>query len=363
MLTLLEEPQLLRVHKNLKQQEKMRINPHKPTIKDIARDLNVSVSTVSRALRGMPDVNPQTMKDILRHAEKIDYQPNMAALSLVKKQTQTIGIIVPNMDYFFATAIRGIDEAALEAGYTVMICQSNESYGREVVNTKRLMLSSVDGLIVSLSSETNNVDHFRRVIQKDIPIVFFDRTSTDLNASGVVLDNAHGAEQAVTHLIEQGCTRIALLGSHEHMSISSLRENGYREALKKEGLTIDDSLIFHCDFDQESAYRATVQLLGKRNPPDAIFAVSDRMALGAFLAVKEKGLRIPEDVAIVGFNDEPIMSLLTPKLSSVAQPAFEMGRRAARLFIEHIHAEVKTDVETIVLKPQLMIRESSLKKQ
>lgn len=338
----------------------MNTRPHKPTIKDIAKDLNVSVSTVSRALRGMPDVNPQTLKAILNHAEKIDYQPNMAALSLVKKQSQTIGIIVPNMDYFFATAIRGIDEAALEAGYTIMICQSNESYGREVVNTKRLMASSVDGLIVSLSSETNNIDHFRRVLQKDIPIVFFDRTSTDLNASGVVLDNAYGAEQAVTHLIEQGCQRIALLGSHEFMSISKLRENGYRTALKKEGLKIDESLIFHCDFNQESAYQATVQLLGKRNPPDAIFAVSDRLALGAFVAIKDKGLRIPQDVAIVGFNDEPVMSLLTPKISSVAQPAFEMGRRAARLFIEHIHAEGSPEIETIILKPQLMVRESSL---
>jgi DNA-binding LacI/PurR family transcriptional regulator len=340
----------------------MNIRPHKPTIKDIARDLNVSVSTVSRALRGMPDVNPQTLKLVLRHAEKLDYQPNMAALSLVKKQTHTIGVIVPNLDYFCSTAIRGIDEAALEAGYTVMICQSNESYGREVVNTQRLMSSSVDGLIVSLSNETNNVDHFKRLLQKEIPILFFDRTHADLNASNVVLDNAFGGEQAVQHLIEQGCRRIVLLRSHATVSVSTLRENGYRTAHQKAGLTVDESLIIHCDFKQEAAYRATMQLLN-RTRPDAIFTVSDRLALGAMVALKEKGLRIPEDVAIVGFNDEPIMSLMTPKLSSVAQPAFEMGRRTARLFIEHIHAEGKPDVETIVLKPQLMIRESSLKKK
>jgi DNA-binding LacI/PurR family transcriptional regulator len=314
----------------------MNTRPHKPTIKDIARDLNVSVSTVSRALRGMPDVNPQTLKMVLRHAEKVDYQPNMAALSLVKKQTHTIGVIVPNLDYFCSTAIRGIDEAALEAGYTVMICQSNESYGREV-------------------------DHFKRLLQKEIPIVFFDRTHVDLNASNVVLDNAYGGEQAVQHLIEQGCKKIALLRSHATVSVSSLRENGYRAAHQNAGLAVDESLIVHCDFNQESAYRATQQLL-TRSLPDAIFTVSDRLALGAMLALKERGLRIPEDVAIVGFNDEPIMSLMTPKLSSVAQPAFEMGRRATRLFIEQIHAEGKPDVETIVLKPQLMIRESSLRK-
>lgn len=340
----------------------MNMRPHKPTIKDIARDLNVSVSTVSRALRGMPDVNSQTLKAILAYAEKIDYQPNMAALSLVKKQTHTIGVIVPNMDYFCATAIRGIDEAALEAGYTVMTCQSNESYGREVVNTQRLMASSVDGLIVSLSNETNNVDHFKRLLQKEIPIVFFDRTHADLDASNVVLDNTYGGEQAVGHLIQQGCRNIALIRSHASISISTMREKGYRLAHQAAGLTVDESLIIHSDFNQDAAYRHTLRLLENPNKrPDAIFAVSDRLALGAFSALKDKGLRIPEDIALVGFNDEPIMNMMTPRLSSVFQPAFEMGRRAARLFIEQIHAEDKLEVETIVLKPQLMVRESSLK--
>jgi DNA-binding LacI/PurR family transcriptional regulator len=341
----------------------MNTRPNKPTIKDIARDLDISVSTVSRALRGMPDVNPQTLKAVLRHAEKIEYQPNMAAQSLVKKQTHMIGVIVPNLDYFCSNAIRGIDEAALEAGYTVMICQSNESYGREVVNTQRLMSSSVDGLIVSLSHETNNVDHFKRLLQKEMPIVFFDRTHADLNASNVVLDNAFGGEQAVEHLIEQGCRRIVLLRSHASMSISTLRESGYRAAHQKAGLAVDETLILHSDFKQEAAYQAVMRVLDNpKNRPDAIFTISDRLAVGAFLAIRDKGLRIPEDIALVGFNDEPMMSLMTPSVSSVFQPAFEMGRRAARLFIEHIHAEGKPDVETIVLKPQLVVRESSLKK-
>jgi DNA-binding LacI/PurR family transcriptional regulator len=256
----------------------------------------------------------------------------MAALSLVKKQTHTIGVIVPNMDYFCATAIRGIDEAALEAGYTVMTCQSNESYGREVVNAQRLMASSVDGLIVSLSNETNNVDHFKRILQKEIPIVFFDRTHADLDASNVVLDNAFGGEQAVTHLIEQGCRKIVLLRSHASISISTMREKGYRLAHQKAGLAVDETLIIHSDFNQDAAYRHTIQLLDNpKTRPDAIFTVSDRLALGAYLALKDKGLRIPEDVALVGFNDEPIMNMMTPKLSSVFQPAFEMGRRAARI--------------------------------
>ena len=242
-----------------------------------------------------------------------------------------------------------------------MICQSNESYGREVVNTQRLMSSSVDGLIVSLSNETNNVDHFKRLLQREIPIMFFDRTHADLDTSNVVLDNAFGGEEATRHLIEQGCRRIALIRSHATVSISSLRESGYRAAHQKAGLDVDESLIIQCDFKQEAAYQATVQLLN-RTQPDAIFTVSDRLALGAIVALRERGLRIPEDVAIVGFNDEPIMGLMTPSLSSVFQPAFEMGRRVARLFIEHIHAEEKPTTETIIMRPQLMIRESSLKK-
>ena len=192
-------------------------------------------------------------------------------MSLVKKQTHTIGVIVPNMDYFCATAVRGIDEAALEAGYTVMICQSNESYGREVVNTQRLMASSVDGLIVSLSHETNNIDHFKRLLQKEIPIVFFDRTNSDLNASNVVLDNAFGGEQAVTHLIEQGCRRIALLRSLSTISVGTFRENGYRAAHQKAALKVDESLIIHTDFNQNAAYSAMMRLLeNPKNRPDAI---------------------------------------------------------------------------------------------
>ena len=181
-------------------------NSGKPaTIKDIARALNISITTVSRVLRDKPDVNPATRKAVL---ELADYQPNQVALSLVTRQTQSIGVIVPNLNYFFAASVRGIDDMALEAGYTVMTSQSNESYGREIINTERLMNGRVDGLIASLSSDTLNVDHFRRLIQRHVPIVFFDRVGSDLHASKVLLDNHVGAVQAVTHLIEQGCRRI-----------------------------------------------------------------------------------------------------------------------------------------------------------
>ena len=330
------------------------------TIKDIARALNISITTVSRVLRDKPDVNPTTRKAVLELAKKLDYQPNQVALSLVTRQTHSIGVIVPNLDYYFATAIRGIDDMALEAGYTVMTSQSNESYGREIINTQRLMTGRVDGLIASLSSDTLNVDHFRRLIQRNVPIVFFDRVGSDLNANKVVLDNQAGAVAAVTHLIEQGCRRIAYLAGPANLSIGQQRRDGYVATLQKHNLPVNDDLIVFSEFDRDFAYRATLKLLDDYHP-DAIFAVSDRLAVGALLALRTRGVRVPEDVALVGFNDEPVVSLLTPAVSSVAQPAFEMGRTATKLLIEQINSDTPMAPQTIVFTPKLMIRASSMR--
>jgi DNA-binding LacI/PurR family transcriptional regulator len=330
-----------------------------PTIKDIAKELEVSISTVSRALRDMPEISPETKKRILDYSKEIDYQPNMVATSLVKRNSHLIGVLVPNMDYFFATAVKGIDEAAMEAGYTVVISQSNESYGREVANTQRLINSQVEGLIVSMSSETQNLEHFRRIQKKETPLVIFDRDCPDLEASKVILDNEQGGWLATKHLIEQGCKRIAFLGAQKQLSISVSRERGYRRALEEAGIPYRPELIIHGEFDKDDAYIRTMEELRRKQKPDAIFAVSDRLAIGAYMAIKDKGLKMPEDVALVGFNDEPITSLLFPSISSVSQPAFEMGKTAARLFIEHLNSETYSDHKKIVFKPQLIIRDSS----
>lgn len=338
--------------------------PDKPaTIKDIARELNISISTVSRVLRDMPDVNAETRKQVLEMVEKLDYQPNQVALSLVTKQTHTLGVIVPNLDYFFSMAVRGIDDIALEAGYTAMICQSNETYGREIVNTKRLMKSRVDGLIVSIASDTLNVDHFKRLLQKNHPIVFFDRVGSDLSATKVLLDNVAGAAMAVSHLIEQGCRRIAYLAGPANLSISQQRMIGYTDTLQKFGIPLEQELIVYSEFDRDYAYSCTLDLIDSPNPPDAIFAVSDRLAVGALLALKERGIQVPNEVALVGFNDEPLVSLLTPAISSISQPAFEMGRTAAQLLIEQMNSEGTLPYRTVTLKPTLIKRESSLKRK
>ena len=328
------------------------------TIKDIARQLNISISTVSRAIRNAPDVNSDTKKAVMALSEELNYHPNRLALSLKQKQTHNIGVIVPNLDYVLSTMVKGIDEVALEAGYTVMVCQSNESFGREIVNTRRLLDSLVDGFIISVSSETKVFDHFRKIQEKEMPMVVFDRVTPHLEAPSVRIDNMDGGFQATEHLIEQGYKRIAILAGPKNLGISNTRLDGYVNALNKYKIKVDPELMVHCDFNQEYAYVATQELLISKKRPDAIFTISDRMAIGAMLAIKEKGLRMPQDIGLVGFNNEPITNLVTPKISSVDQPAFELGKIAAKLFIERLHNHDMPNVEE-VLKPKLCVRESS----
>ena len=329
------------------------------TIKDIARALQISTSTVSRALRNANDVNPQTRNAVLKIAEELNYQPNQLALSLLNKQTHTIGVIVPNLDYVLSMMVKGIDEIALEAGYTVMVCQSNESYGREVVNTKRLKDSLVDGFIISISSETKLVDHFKKIQDQKKPMVVFDRLSSDLIAPKIRLDNEEGGFLATQHLIEQGYKRIAILAGQENLDFSNRRMDGYLKALKNNNLKVYKDLIVHCEFNQDYAYEATKELLSMKRRPDAIFTISDRMAIGAMLAIKEKGLQMPTDIGLVGFNNEPLTQLVTPTISSVDQPSFEIGKAAAKIFIEMMNSDSDMNNREIVFKSKLIIRESS----
>jgi LacI family transcriptional regulator len=333
-----------------------------PTLKDIAQRLNVSISTVSRAIRNSPDVKPETKKSILALVEEFNYQPNQLALSLRNKQTHTIGVLVPNLDYVLSMMVRGIDEIALESGYTVMICQSNESYGREILNTRRLLDSLVDGFIISVSSETKTFEHFKKIQEKNIPMVLFDRVTPELKVPSVRIDNEGGGFQATEHLIEQGYKRIAILAGPENLGISNRRMDGYLNALRKHNIKIDESLIFHCDFNQDYAFFATQELLSMKKKPDAIFTISDRLAIGAMLAIKQKGLNMPHDIGLVGFNDEPILNILSPTISSVEMPSFELGKLAAKLFIEALH-NIDDDMSSIekVLKTKLFVRESSLR--
>jgi LacI family transcriptional regulator len=331
------------------------------TIKDIAKRLNISLSTVSRALRNAPDVSEETRQAVLSLSQELNYQPNRLALSLRQNQTHTIGVIIPNLDYVLSQMVRGIDEVALEAGYTVMVCQSNESFGREILNTQRLLESLVDGFIISVSSETKSFEHFKKIQDRNLPIVVFDRITPHLPAPSVRLDNQAGGFMATEHLIEQGYKRIAVLAGPDNLGISNSRLDGYKSALKKHKIKLDPTLILHCDFNQDYAYYATQELLAMKKRPDAIFTISDRMAIGAMLAIKKKGLQMPTDIGLVGFNNEPVTGLVTPSISSVEMPSFEMGKAAAKLFIETMHNKESANNIEKILPPKLIIRESSLK--
>lgn len=333
------------------------------TIKDIARELNISPSTVSRALKDHPDINSETKKAVLRVAQKLDYQPNSIALSLRKSKTNIIGVIIPELvHYFFSTVISGIEDVANEAGYHVMICQSNESYDKEVANTQALLSTRVDGLLMSISSETENFDHLRSLQRRNVPIVFFDRASAEIEANKIEVDDFDGAFRATQHLIETGCKRILHLAGPEHLSVSVNRAHGYKAALKANNIEYDPTLLVTTGFKQQDGTDTIEKLLNEGLKFDGLFAVADPVAIGAMLVLKKRKIRIPEDVSVIGFSDEPMTSLIEPALSTMSQPGYEMGVRAARLFLEQVKDKDNFVPKKEILKTQLIVRESSRKK-
>ncbi|RIV19467.1 LacI family transcriptional regulator [Fibrisoma montanum] len=333
------------------------------TIKDIAKALNISISTVSRALRGMPEIHPDTRSAVMRLAEEWDYQPNQLAKNLAKSRTRTIGVIVPNLSYYFFSAmLNSIEEAAIQAGYSVLVCQSNESYLRETMQIQNLLRSQVEGFILSLSRDTSNCAHVERLIQKNVPLVLFDRYADNMATSKVMVDNHEAAFKATEHLIENGCRRIAFLAGPPQLLLSNQRLAGYREALTKHGLYTGDQYVFHCDYTQENTLMQTLALMSLPQPPDGLLTVSDRIAYPAMYAMKQKGVRIPDDVAVVSFNNEPLSSLFSPSLTSISQPIQEMGMETVRLLLRQLEAtDSPIAPETTVMPTQLVVRESSLR--
>jgi len=334
------------------------------TIKDIANELNISASTVSRALKDHPHINATTKRLVVSLAEKLNYTPNSLASSLRSHKTNTIGVIIPEIvHFFFSTVIDGIQEVAHDAGYTILFCQSNESYEREVADTKALMTHRVDGLLVSFSNETINFDHFKEVLHKSIPIVFFDRIIKEIDASNVIVADYEGARKATIHLIEQGCTRIAHLAGPKNLNISRERLNGYLDVLKENNIKPEKGLMQECGGYKEDGYKSTKKLLRLANPPDAIFANNDMVALGAMQAVKEFGLTIPDDMAIIGFSNWQFSEMMEPPLSTISQPGIDIGRLATRLLLDELNSKDEIILhKTEILPTELIIRGSSLKK-
>lgn len=330
------------------------------TIKDIARELNISASTVSRALQDHPDISKATKEAVNAYAKKHHYKPNAIALSLKMKRTNIIGVLIPEMvHHFFSSVIAGIEDVANEKGYNVIVCQTSEKYSKEVKNVETLISARVSGVLASISKETNQYDHFREVIEEGTPLVFFDRICPELKTDRVVVDDYTGAFNAVDHLIKSGCRRIAFYGAAGNLEITKNRRNGYIDAHKAHSLTINEKLIFECD-TREAAIEQTQNILKESNRPDAFFAINDDTASGIIYAVKRAGLSIPEDISICGFGDGVVARTSDPSLTTVRQNGYDMGVEACRLLLARIEGNNdQSQVMHKVIRTSLMLREST----
>lgn len=335
---------------------------HQITIVDIAKELNISKSTVSRALTDNPNINKATKKKVLNLAKKLDYQKNMLAISLITNKSNTIGIIVPDfITSYFPNVIIGAQNVASKSGYNVIISQSNESFYTEVKNANVMLANQVDGILVSVTRETKTFDHLKVFQRKGIPIVFFNRICEDMIVPKVIVDDYEGAFSAVEHLITIGKKRIAHFAGPRSLSISNKRLNGYNDALVKHGISIDQDLIIHAENNGNDIQDQISKLLKLTKPCDAIFAFNDPTAVEIIKALKKLNINIPKDMAVVGFSNDYVSEIIEPSLTTVAQPVKQIGETAAQLLIDQINRDVKDwKAVTKVLKTTLIVRNSTV---
>jgi DNA-binding LacI/PurR family transcriptional regulator len=334
------------------------------TIGDVAKAVGVASSTVSRALNGHTDISPLTRQAILDAARQLDYHPNLLAQSLKSRETHTLGVLIPDIERpFFATVVSGIQSIATEAGYRVMICQSKESYRTEVSNVQALIASQVDGLLICHSRETENFDHVKPQACRGIPVVHFDRVSNEVDSAKVILDDWNGAFKVTEHLIQQGARHIAILAGPESLLISRNRLAGYQSALRHYELPLRPEYEVHIEFQTEQAEAALDAWLALPEPPDAIFAINYTNAFDLLVALKKRRIRVPQDVAVVGFGDEFMAAMIEPGLTTVDLHPYRIGQQAARLFLEQVEQKEQFQPRTFVIAGDLIIRQSSLKGQ
>jgi LacI family transcriptional regulator len=336
----------------------------KVTLMDIARELNITAATVSRALNDHPGIKESTKKTVRAAAIKLRYQPNKIASSLRSGKSNIIGVIIPSAEiHFFGSVVHGIEKVANEKNYNVLIYQSNEQYEFEKRGVQTLLQSQVDGVLASISKETINIDHYGEIKKRGVPLILFDRAIDTLGVSSVVVDDYAGAFEATRHLVSQGCRRIAHIGGQQHVSIFNQRLKGYIDALNVHGLQVDDDLIVYGKVSIESGRECMQKLLSLSVKPDGVFAVEDYTALGAMQAIKKSGNNIPADIAIIGFANEPFGEYITPSLSTVNQQTVRMGEEAAKLFFESIEHTEYVQPKKFILEPEIIIRESTLRYQ
>ena len=339
-------------------------NNKEVTIYDIAQKLKISPTTVSRALQGHSAVNKLTRKRVFDMAERIGYRSNHFARNLRNQKTHTIGVIIPRLNsYFMSSVIAGLEKVVNSEGYTLLISQSSEEEQNEVASAKTMFNNRVDGLIVSLANDTRSIAHFEPFLRKKIPLVFFDRVMESPNASSIVIDNQKAGYEATQHLIAQGCQRIVHVTAESLQNVYIDRLKGYKQALADNKIPFREELIMKNSLSLENGRSVAETILKMKPRPDGIFAANDNSAVGCMLALMENGVRIPEDVAVVGFNNDPVSQVIEPKLTTINYPGTEMGEIAAHQLISHFKkVSLVQATNSIILRSYLIERASSLRK-
>jgi len=330
------------------------------TIKDIAMKLGISTSTVSRSLKDHPDISLKTRAAVQELAKLLRYKPNLIALNLKHSRTNTIGVVIPEVEHhFFSTILNGIEEVAYKGNFSVMVFQSNESYMREVLIVQTMLANRVDGVLASFSKNTHDYSHFKQLIDNEIPLVLFDRVIENLHADSVIVDDYSGSFNAVNHLISRGRKKIAFYSAPQHLMIGKNRLEGYKAALARNNIPFDKDLVYSCDTYDE-AVKVSRSVLKKQDRPDAIFAVNDLTAIGAMKMAKELGLSIPDDISFVGFENSRSSTICEPELTTIDQFGFELGKKATELLLKRINNDTfEYSTEKQVVKTQLVVRKTT----
>lgn len=333
------------------------------TIYDLARKLNISIATVSRALKDDPVVSKKTKKKIADLAEEMGYRSNHFARNLRNQRTNTIGVIVPRLNsYFMSTVIAGIESVANKEGYNLIISQSSESFEKEMASAKTMFNNRVDGLLVSLAYDTEDLTHFDSFFKRKIPLIFFDRVVEHENCTNILIDNRKAAYEATAHLIKQGCKKIVHITATPKRNVYVDRLQGYKQALADNDISFQDDYVIISNLSQEAGVVAADQILKMDPLPDAVFVANDNCAVGCMLAIKQAGIKIPQDMAFVGFNNDPVSKVIEPNLTTINYPGYEMGEVAARNLINHLSGKATIrSTNTIILRSELIIRDSSVK--
>ncbi len=334
------------------------------TIYDIAQHLAISSTTVSRGLQDHPAINKNTRKKIQDAAKELGYRHNNFASSLRKQKTNTIGVIIHELHSNFITSVlAGIEKVTAEAGYDIIIAHSSESFKKEAANALNLYHKRVDGLIASLAFDTIGLDHYKQFEEKGIPVIFFDRVEEQIESTKVIIDNHKSGYSATKHLLEQGCKRIVLVTANLNRNVYAQRHKGYKDALHDGNIPYKKDLVLIKDLSEKGGMEAALEILKMKPRPDGAFITNDFSAAVCMQTLKEHGIKIPEDIAIVGFNNDAISKIVEPQMTTINYPGIEIGEIAARNLINHLNgiSDIK-NTNTIIVRSDLIIRKSSLKK-